>query len=66
MRKDYLAVKLVNRNFNIYRIVLAILFVLLGIGTSAQSPVTAINTNTVLATPSSYVEGGSTYNWGSG
>ncbi len=49
-----------------FAIIYVSIFVFINQNLKAQTPVTAINTNTVPATPESYIEGGSTYNWGLG
>ena len=70
MKKSYLTRKFTGVRSKLIKYSIAIfyfsIFIIINQSLKAQTPVTAINTNAVPATPSSYIEGGSTYNWGQG
>ncbi len=70
MRKYYLTRKLTGARSKVkqygFAIIYVSIFVFINQNLIAQTPVTAVTTNSVAATPETYSAGGDTYNWGQG
>ena len=62
MKKDYLTAS--TKFLKINLAITLIVGLIMQSGLYAQTAVTAINTNALPATPSTYIEGGATYDWG--